>query len=319
MDEETRHDRGSAGAQRWVLAGVSALASAVLVLYLAIAAFDVLLLLLLCGTIVLLERTVGDWLADALGPTAGIVLFVGVVAALLWGLLGTHQGRAARETVLRVGTERGLSTVFVSPYSTPWLLDRPSSSPPTAAPGARSSSSSGDLAPAAASRRVSSPAASSAGRGSESAPSRTGQPLGTAGASPGAQTGGGPAVSPGVQAGSGSSGSGASPDLAAPVKPGDSVRPAAPSPTQLTVRAIPTDQASVMVLQAEVTSGPHHVTAGHVEFSLNGRMVARVPLTSDGLAEARMGNLARGLYRVTARFVPSEEFRESRAETEFRV
>jgi hypothetical protein len=115
------------------------------------------------------------------------------------------------------------------------------------------------------------------------------------------------------------SGSAVSPDLPVPVKPGDSVRPPAPSPTQVTVRAIPTDQATAMVLQAEVTSGPHQVTAGQVEFSLNGRMVGRVALTSDGIAEARMANLARGLYRVTARFVPNEDFRESKAETDFRI
>jgi hypothetical protein len=59
----------------WI-AGVS---GTIVLLLLATQAFDVLLLLILCGIAFLLERTAGDWLADVLGPVGSKVLFVGGV------------------------------------------------------------------------------------------------------------------------------------------------------------------------------------------------------------------------------------------------
>jgi hypothetical protein len=327
MDEQTRHDHGSSGPQRGVLVAVSALAGVTLVLYLAVSAFDIFLLVLLCGTIVLLERTVGDWLVDTLGPAAGIMLFVGVVAALVGGLLGTPQGRAARDEALRIGTERGLATVFVSPSSMPRLPGQPPPSSSTPASGTRRSSSSGAVAttsPAAASSRArpgSAGTPASSGQGSQRASAGSGQPLGTAGAAgrPGAQSAGGRPVSPDVHAGGGSAVAVASADLPAPSQPRESTRPAPPAPTQVTVRAIPTDQETVVVLKAEVKSGPSKVTSGEVEITLNGRLVARLPLKSDGAAEARIANLSPGLYRVTARLLATEDFAESKDETSFSV
>jgi hypothetical protein len=67
---------------------------------------DVRTLLLICAAVLLVERTLGDWLADRLGAAFGNLAFLAAVGAAGWLLFGTEQGRSALSTLL-VGGDHG--------------------------------------------------------------------------------------------------------------------------------------------------------------------------------------------------------------------
>ncbi|MBA3884533.1 MAG: hypothetical protein H0X67_02230 [Acidobacteria bacterium] len=261
----------------WVLVVVSALAVLLLVGFLARSAIDVLALVLLCGAVVLLQRTVGDWFAELVGDSAANVLFIAVVLALLGGIFGTEQGRAAATAMFRALDDRGFQSAVVPVYG-------PAASPTTSSPPAN-----------VAAPPLPTPRLATDGPGG---PPRAG----------GVSAPGGTVVAPEVRTRPGS------------VAPEDRrPPPSEPAVSHVIVRAVPTDQPRQMVLRAQVMAGPDAVRDGEVEFSLNGRVVARVPLEDDGSAEARMANLARGYYRFIARFIGTAEYRESISETNFTI
>ena len=89
----------------------------VLLLLLATLALDVLLLLVICGIAFLLERTAGDWLADAIGPVGSKVFFVGGVIFGTFILLSFGSVRGLIWGALAKADEAGFHSVLIDHLS----------------------------------------------------------------------------------------------------------------------------------------------------------------------------------------------------------
>jgi hypothetical protein len=110
---------------------------------------DVRTILLICAGLFVIERTIGDWLADRLGATFGKLAFLVAIGAVSWIVLGTDQGRAAVGALLeRTGSSSssGLQGISVPASTRPAAAtssaprSSPSSSPAVSAPAPRSTS-----------------------------------------------------------------------------------------------------------------------------------------------------------------------------------
>jgi hypothetical protein len=103
------------------------LAIGIIVVLTTHAGLDILALLVAAFVLLLLERTVGDWLAETLGPAPAALVFVIVaVAGLLY--VTTERGQAQVDRVFDAAADRGYRTTYFR------LNRRPaSSSPPSAA------------------------------------------------------------------------------------------------------------------------------------------------------------------------------------------
>lgn len=218
---------------------------------------DVRTLLLICAGLFVIERTIGDWLADRLGATFGKIAFLAAIGVLSWILLGTDQGRAA------LGT----------------LLER------------TGSGTSGDL------RGVSVPASTRPPAAASPAPQRSPRSSPTVSAPA-------PRSTPSADAG---------PDGSAAVSATTGVSGTETTiVTSTTLRAIKAGQVpGSLILEAVVASSSGPVTAGRVEFALEGRQLGTASVDESGTARTTVSDLGPGVFRVTARFTGSGRFRES--------
>jgi hypothetical protein len=98
----------------WII-GVGALA---LVALLALLALDVLALLVVAAVLFGLERTAGDWLADALGPFLSKVVFVGGVVLAAATLLSFGSVRDSIWSALAEADDAGFHSVLVDQLRT---------------------------------------------------------------------------------------------------------------------------------------------------------------------------------------------------------
>jgi len=113
-DERTQVAQKRDQATLWIVG----IGGTVLLLLLATLALDVLLLLVLCGIAFLLERTAGDWLADAVGPVGSKVLFVGGVILATFILLSFGSVRGIIWGALAKADELGFHSVLIDHLST---------------------------------------------------------------------------------------------------------------------------------------------------------------------------------------------------------
>jgi hypothetical protein len=74
---------------------------------------DVLALMVAAFVLLCLERTVGDWIADSLGPAATALVFAGVAGFGVWYMLSVG-GRAKAQLVFAAAEARGYHTMFVA-------------------------------------------------------------------------------------------------------------------------------------------------------------------------------------------------------------
>lgn len=114
---------------------------------------NVVLILLACGVLVALQRTVGDWLTEALGPAGRGLVVAFVVFAVGWQLLASGSRRAAVIEFL------GLDTHWLTDRMFPSVGSGPSSSP---APASDSGSSPAPAATAGSGSPAPSPSRSAA-------------------------------------------------------------------------------------------------------------------------------------------------------------
>lgn len=93
---------------------IAGIAAAVLIALLARLAFDVLVLLVVSAAVLVLERTVGDWLADALGPFLSKVVFVGIILLVVFVGLSIPSVRKTLRASFESADELGLHSVIIS-------------------------------------------------------------------------------------------------------------------------------------------------------------------------------------------------------------
>ena len=74
---------------------------------------DVLGLLIAAFMLLLVERTLGDWIAESLGPAATAFVFAAVAASGVW-YLTDGVGRAKAQRVFAAAEARGYHTMFVT-------------------------------------------------------------------------------------------------------------------------------------------------------------------------------------------------------------
>ena len=102
---------------------------------------DVLFLGVAALLVVLLERSIGDWLGEAIGAVPAGLTFVVVIAGSAWLLLESSAGRGQTESFFRGAERRGYSTVLFkqstpesSPVATPFSNVTPVESSGTVVP-----------------------------------------------------------------------------------------------------------------------------------------------------------------------------------------
>lgn len=99
----------------WAIGGVVLVALAVEATHTGI---DVLALMVLVLLLVLVERTVGDWVAEVLGPTMATVVFASAAALAVFYLLG-DGGQARARRALSAAEERGYRGLFLNSQDKP--------------------------------------------------------------------------------------------------------------------------------------------------------------------------------------------------------
>lgn len=98
--------------RRLLLLGSGLVVALALTLFARIA-LDIALVLIICATAFLLERTLGDWLSDVLGTRLGTLLFVATIGGFVWFLMLTGGGRSVAEQLLAAADGYGFHTVFL--------------------------------------------------------------------------------------------------------------------------------------------------------------------------------------------------------------
>ena len=86
-----------------------------LLLFAARSAVDLVIVLVAAAAIVVLQRTVGDWLADSLGPGGSALLFAVAAIAAGWLLVGTDDGRARVLAGMSWAEEHGFHGALITP------------------------------------------------------------------------------------------------------------------------------------------------------------------------------------------------------------
>ena len=158
MAAEQRKPGSRIGMSPQTLAGVVAAAAVLTVLILlSQGMINLVVILLACAVLVALQRTVGDWLTEALGPAGRGLVVAFVVFAVGWQLLASGNRRAAVIEFLGLDThwitDRMFPSVGGGPSSSPAPASSSGSSPAPAATAGSSSSTPSSSQPAAL-RRV---------------------------------------------------------------------------------------------------------------------------------------------------------------------
>jgi len=244
---------------------------------------DILALMFAGFVLLLLERTLGDWIADNLGPAATAFVFA-CVAALGVSYSMTASGRAKAQRVFAAAEARGYHTLYFT------LDDSKGAEDGDEAEGLSTAvRSAGDkIAPAADSRSGVKPGTT----GPASGP-RLPQPQLAGGGG-----GGSPSRSPASGTATGS---------------GGASRQTTPRGTEEQFDAGPLKIVR-LILNPEVVMTGDRVTlraivqgnndpAALVEFSIDGHTVSTAPAGRDGVAKATFSTRAPGQYVVRARIV----------------
>lgn len=87
-----------------------------LLILLARSALDVVVLLILAAALFLLERTIGDWLVDLLGPFGSKVVFIGGVVVLSGVMLSLPGVRGAVWAAIEKADALGFHTLLIDRY-----------------------------------------------------------------------------------------------------------------------------------------------------------------------------------------------------------
>jgi hypothetical protein len=238
---------------------------------------DVLFVALLCVGVIGIERTVGDSLADVVGPGAAALGLAACALLFVWYIF-EGGGRAGRERLFFAAEQRG--------YHTLWL---------GLAPESADGGSPARRAPQVASAPV-----------DHEAPAviATPRPNSRAAAAVSASTG-----APPLQREPGSEASGSN-----LLRPFRSV-----TTTLLTLSPSVAIAGQTVALHAVVSLDRTPLTDGYVEFSVNGRSVATVPLGSSGVAVAQFSSKVPGAYTIRARYSGSKSLGRSAAEANLTV
>jgi hypothetical protein len=273
----------------WGIAvGLLAAAAAVMAFLTARVALEIALGLVACALLVLVQRTVADWLRDLFGPATVNLALVGAVLAAGWFVFASESGSGLTRRGLAEAERRGFRTAMIDVPRA--AAPQPRVSAPPSAGGATGSAGSGAGPAAGGGAPTVRQPAPAADRPPASAAARTGSPAPTSGSSGAASgnvasAGGGEAVARRSEA-----------------------RPAVPEPAVLRIEVTPEPRVAgqPLTISVEASAAPEATPAGDVELTLNGVLVGKESLGSTGRAEFTLLNLAAGRYRITARLLSKE-------------
>jgi hypothetical protein len=275
--------------------GLLAVAGAALAYVGARYALEVVLMLAAGAALVLVQRTVADWLRDLFGASTVNLVLAALVLAGGWYLLGSDQGQRAVKDGLAAAESRGFRTVWI---------DRPYVQPPPSRASAPSGG--GSPAPPRASGGGSTTAARAAGGGSTAPGSGSGA---TRAAGPPAprQPSLVRATSPGRMAGDPGAGGGArtaasdgtTAGASSPAGSGSGVR----QPVTLRVHLLtdPPIAGEHVTIRVEAVSTPGDVPGGSIELSVNDVPLGSGSLDRWGRVDFTVQNLSAGSYSLTVR------------------
>jgi hypothetical protein len=296
-DRDARTD-GVPWLSREVGIGLLAVAGAALAFVAARYALEVVLVLVALAVLVLLQRTVADWLRDLFGASAVNLVLAALAVAGGWYLLGSDHGQHAVKETLAAADRRGFRTVWIDRsyvhVPAPRVSGSPSgggaASPPRVSGGGSTASTSGSGATRAASPQA--PRQPSLVRATS-----PGRLAGDSGASPGRLTSTSPSASTGVGTTAGSEGTtgGAS-------SPAGSV-PGARQPATLRMRLLtdPPIAGEQVTIRVEAVSAPGDVPGGSIELSVNDVPLGSGTLDRWGRVDFTIQNLSAGSYSLAVR------------------
>jgi hypothetical protein len=140
---------------------IAGIAASAFVLFLAVRAVDVLAILLVCAGVFVLERTVGDWLTDALGPFVSKVVFLGGIFVCFTIALSFESVRTGIWNGIEAADNLGLHSVLLEGVEQmPSVDTKPApSTASTRASGSGQSSPGGSEVPSSTPSSPSEPAA----------------------------------------------------------------------------------------------------------------------------------------------------------------
>ena len=257
---------------------------------------DILVVAAAALVLLALERSVGDWLGEWLGPLAAAAIFVAAAVALSWYFLSSALGRPQTDRFFVEAERRGYQTLY---YETP--TSRADASPPSA-------DSSSSAQPVATGGGVAGLTSSSGGGvpsdgRAETAPRDS-------------------AVQPDAPP--------ATPEDGASAASKDSRRrgsirsffrrnipEAERIVTSVSVSVSPAtvQAAHRAVISASVYAGGAPVTEGTVDFTVNGQGAGRIQLNARGFASTTFRTYIPGTYEIRARYSGSPDHASSRSDS----
>jgi len=248
---------------------------------------DVLALMTAGFILLLLERTVGDWIADSLGPAATALVFAGIAALGVWYMMSAG-GRAKAQRVFAAAEARGYHTMYVTLDDD---IGKGEEGDETAALSDAVRGAGDALTPPPADARAGSPRPR--GMSATPPPSRRVNPSTGAGGVPAARAP--EAGAPGFDAGTAG---GAPARMTVGEELGDR------SPLRI-VRLILNPEVVMtgdrVTMRAQVTGQSDSLAL--IEFSIDGHTVSTAGLGRDGIAKATFSTRTPGQYTVRARVV----------------
>jgi hypothetical protein len=270
-----RPNRRSLRPVAWLALPVIGLAVGVLASGLGV---DVLMVAVAGMVLLLLERTVGDWLADTTGPVPATIVFAAIVAGFTWFVVGSA------DEFFAAAEERGFRRIYYQPARA-YQPER------AAAPVDR-------RFPLSSGQRASGQQANRTGRVS-AARDASAAPMEVGGA-PERQTA-----------------SNAAPSTATAVASrtlfGAPKERAPLVPTRIAVKVEPAQvsPARRVVFEAVVHAGDRPVASGSVRFIVNGAAVAMAAVDSRGVATSTFATYFPGTHEVRASYSGTTEYEPS--------
>jgi hypothetical protein len=268
---------------RPIVLAVASVASLAVTVALTRTGVDLLLIVAVCGVALIVERSLGDWMGELVGPGPASLVIAGCVLLGVWYLL-TGDDKTRAQYFLDRAEQRGYHSLYFESES--------SRAAPSGSAGAHSARTAGTSTPnrdrpsfsmpSIASR---SPAAARSPSSSPTSPTRPSagpQPTGSAGK----VHGGGSVTGDGIHRGS------------------RNVLPGSTTALMLTPPIAVVGQ--TIEARSIVSTGGGPVADGSIEFAVNGRRIALVLLGSTNKAMARFTPRAPGTYTVRAQFSGNE-------------
>lgn len=247
---------------------------------------DLLALLVALVVLLLIERTLGDWIADNVGPLTTVVIFTGV-AVLGVMYVSTAGGRGRVRRLFNAAEARGYHTAYFS-------IDDDTNAP------LKEGDSGGVADRLSPSPNAPNAPAPTAGSGPPGAPSPS------VGPAPGPSTATAPGAATAAASPSPTSGTGGAPvsDTRASSRPEEPKQAGGVRITRLSLSPDLAVVGQTIVFRADLASDGDGVLP-EVEFSVDGRLVAKVTPQSGGVATARWKTAVPGQYVVRVRLSSS--------------